>query len=121
MESGVTATIESVGGIDTEKFARPGDELVPKPGRRQLDAIQNQIHEQPPKGDLLEERPSHGASLYRNGQERRFPPKSGSGYAAYEGKWMRVADSWKEFYKMVERAYPKKGDTLFLPLTKGRG
>ncbi len=35
--------------------------------------------------------------------------------------FMRVADSWKEFYKMVERAYPKKGHTLFLPLAEGKG
>ncbi len=34
--------------------------------------------------------------------------------------FMRVADSWKEFYRMVERAYPKKGDTLFLPLAEGK-
>ena len=35
--------------------------------------------------------------------------------------FMRVADSWKEFYKMVERAYPKKGHTLFLLLAEGKG
>ena len=31
---------------------------------------------------------------------------------------MRASGTWKEFYAMVNRAFPKKGDTLFLPLAK---
>jgi len=29
---------------------------------------------------------------------------------------MRVADSWEQLIHMVDRAYPKRGDTLQLPL-----
>ena len=61
VESRVAATVELVDGLYTEKLARPRDYPVPEPGRRQLDAIENQIREQPPEGDLLEERPSHAA------------------------------------------------------------
>lgn len=30
--------------------------------------------------------------------------------------FMRASDDWDHFYRMLQRAYPKKGDTLFLPL-----
>lgn len=30
--------------------------------------------------------------------------------------FMRACDSWEQFYNMVQRAFPKKGETLFLPL-----
>lgn len=33
---------------------------------------------------------------------------------------MRVSSSWKQFYDMVQRAFPKRGETLFLPLAEGR-
>lgn len=29
---------------------------------------------------------------------------------------MRASSKWKHFYEMVQRAFPKKGETLFLPL-----
>jgi hypothetical protein len=31
---------------------------------------------------------------------------------------MRISDSWDQFKKMLDRAYPKRGDTLQLPLFK---
>ncbi|MGP0070860.1 MAG: P63C domain-containing protein [Bryobacteraceae bacterium] len=30
---------------------------------------------------------------------------------------MRVSTTWDQFYEFVQRAYPKRGETLFLPLT----
>jgi hypothetical protein len=30
--------------------------------------------------------------------------------------FMRASDSWKEFYRLVQKAFPKKGETLLLPL-----
>ena len=33
--------------------------------------------------------------------------------------FMRASDNWKQFYRMVERAFPKKGANLYLPLTGG--
>jgi hypothetical protein len=30
--------------------------------------------------------------------------------------FMRATDSWDQFYRLVKRAYPKKGETLFLPI-----
>ncbi|MCI0560880.1 MAG: P63C domain-containing protein, partial [Nitrososphaera sp.] len=32
--------------------------------------------------------------------------------------FMRVSSSWKEFYSMVRKAFPKKGETLFLPVAE---
>lgn len=32
--------------------------------------------------------------------------------------FMRVSDSWDQFYNMVQRAYPKKGENLLLPLVE---
>jgi P63C domain-containing protein len=32
--------------------------------------------------------------------------------------FMRVATSWKQFKEMVQRAFPKKGETLFLPVAE---
>jgi hypothetical protein len=32
---------------------------------------------------------------------------------------MRISRSWKEFYDFIQRAYPKKGETLLLELTDG--
>jgi hypothetical protein len=29
--------------------------------------------------------------------------------------FMRASNSWKQFYDMVQRAFPKRGETLFLP------
>jgi hypothetical protein len=29
--------------------------------------------------------------------------------------FMRVASSWQQFYRLVDKAYPKKGSTLLLP------
>lgn len=34
---------------------------------------------------------------------------------------MRISDNWAEFYALVERALPKKGDTLFLPFDGSGG
>lgn len=34
--------------------------------------------------------------------------------------FMRACDSWDQFYNMVQRAYPKKGETLFLPLVESK-
>lgn len=34
--------------------------------------------------------------------------------------FMRASDSWKQFYKMIQRAYPKKGENFFLPLSEGK-
>ena len=34
--------------------------------------------------------------------------------------FMRASDSWKQFYRMIQRAYPKKGENLFLPLSEGK-
>jgi len=31
---------------------------------------------------------------------------------------MRVSTTWKQFYEFVGRAYPKRGDTLFLPVSE---
>ena len=31
---------------------------------------------------------------------------------------MRAAASWKEFYAMVKKAFPKKGETLALPMAE---
>ena len=31
---------------------------------------------------------------------------------------MRAAASWKDFYAMVKKAFPKKGETLFLPMAE---
>ena len=33
--------------------------------------------------------------------------------------FMRASDNWKDFYRMVNRAFPKKGDTLRLPAPGG--
>lgn len=30
--------------------------------------------------------------------------------------FMRVSSTWDQFYGMVQRAFPKRGETLFLPL-----
>ena len=30
--------------------------------------------------------------------------------------FMRASDDWEHFYRMVQRAFPKKGDNLLLPL-----
>jgi len=30
--------------------------------------------------------------------------------------FMRVATSWKQFKEIVQKAFPKKGETLFLPM-----
>ena len=30
--------------------------------------------------------------------------------------FMRVATPWKQFKEMVQKAFPKKGETLFLPI-----
>ena len=32
--------------------------------------------------------------------------------------FMRASDSWGQFYKLVQRAFPKKGETLFLPIAE---
>ena len=34
--------------------------------------------------------------------------------------FMRASDSWKQFYHLVQRAFPKKGENLFLPLPESR-
>jgi hypothetical protein len=34
--------------------------------------------------------------------------------------FMRAADSWSQFYNLVQRAYPKKGETLLLPLAEAK-
>lgn len=33
--------------------------------------------------------------------------------------FMRASRNWKHFYDLVQRAFPKKGETLFLPLQNG--
>ncbi|MDP8981059.1 MAG: P63C domain-containing protein [Acidobacteriota bacterium] len=33
---------------------------------------------------------------------------------------MRASSSWDQFYEMLQRAFPKKGETLFLPLAEAR-
>jgi len=35
--------------------------------------------------------------------------------------FMRVATSWTQFKEMVQKAFPKKGETLFLPMGGLRG
>jgi len=30
--------------------------------------------------------------------------------------FMRASDNWEQFYRLVQRAYPKKGDNLLLPM-----
>ncbi len=35
--------------------------------------------------------------------------------------FMRVSNSWKQFYELVQKAYPKRGETLFLPLSDNPG
>lgn len=34
--------------------------------------------------------------------------------------FLRVSTAWKQFYDMVQRAFPKKGEVLFLPFSEGQ-